>query len=369
MNNILMEELLAIQTQYKEILISAKKKLSSTLPNEVLNEITSFWYRNRNIVNCALNWLSYSPFNTYLFTAAVNLDVDEKDHYPFVLMGAAHVLDDPVFKFATTAPATSEFSLQFLDYQKKLVMEAIEDNIKILENFQGRILVIPVSFMFDDLEMIKALADNAFLGFFNDSVSDLEEIKQRCNTFEDVEALLNAKTTNQIILNGFDDFKIGLRERFEEYKDYQNEYQFSDKFSEASSFLFALYSHILNASRVISICTMFSLTPYLRYDVVFHYYTLILGSVLTREQFSEMAPLLSKVQISYTVCQVINRDLFVNINFNEFLNFCRNFNFESKLADKQKRLSEGSEKISLVSAVADVLNDFYKFCGIVENIK
>lgn len=87
MNNILIKELLSVQIQYREILVNAKMKLSTALSNEVLNEITAFWYRNKNIAKCALNWLSYRPFETYLFTAAVNLDVEEKDHYPFVLMG------------------------------------------------------------------------------------------------------------------------------------------------------------------------------------------------------------------------------------------------------------------------------------------
>lgn len=71
MNNILMKELLYVQSQYMEILANTKIKLSSAMPNEVLNEITTFWYRNKNIVNSALNWLSYSSFETYLFTAAV----------------------------------------------------------------------------------------------------------------------------------------------------------------------------------------------------------------------------------------------------------------------------------------------------------
>lgn len=367
MNNILMKELLYVQSQYMEILANTKIKLSSAMPNEVLNEITTFWYRNKNIVNSALNWLSYSSFETYLFTAAVNLDVDEKDHYPFVLMGTAYILDDPVFKFATTAPATSTLGDQFFEYQKNLVMEAIEDNIKILDNFKERILVLPVSYLFDDLGAIKTLADNAFLGFFNDSVTDLTEINQKCKTFGDIEELLNSNADKQIIINGFDDFKISLNKRFEKYKDYENEHGYSVIFNDASSFLFALYSHILNASRVLVICTKFSLTPYLRYDVVFHYLSLILESFLARKKTSEMATLLLKTQTAYTVCQAIRRDFFANIDFNTFFDFCRAFNFESKLADKRQRLSENNEKISFVGTVNDVLNDFYKFCGVIES--
>ncbi len=363
MNNILMKELLPIQTQYKNILENAKMKLlSRTFPNEVLNEITSFWYRYKNIVHCALNWLTYQPFETYLFTAATNLDVDEKDHYPFVLVGAAHILDDPVFKFATTAPATSALGDQFLEYQKTLVMEAIEDNIKIIDNFQGIILILPISYIFDDLVVVKDIANKAMLGFFNDSVSSLKEINNKCKTLQDIELILNTNADNQIILNDFDDFKISLSERFVMYKEYQAEHGCSDFPNDASNFLFALYSHVLNASKVIEICTKFCLTPYLRYDVIFHYVTLILGSTLASKEASGMANLLSKTQTSHVICRVMNRELCANIDFNIFVGFCRDFDFESKLADKCQKSNGCSEKVSLVGAIDDVLNDFYKFC-------
>lgn len=222
--------------------------------------------------------------------------------------------------------------------------------------------------MFDDLEVVNALAEKALLGFFNDSVSSLGEINQQCKTFEDVKKLLKPISDKQIIFNGFDDFKIDLNERFAKQKDYQAEHGYSDIFNEASNFTFALFSHILKANSVIEICTKFCLTPYLRYDVIFHYFTLILESVLAMDKCAEMKILLSKTQAAYITGKVINRDLFVDIDFNTFYKFCREFNFESKLADKRQELNEHSDNISLVSAVNGVLTDFYDFCGIIKSV-
>ena len=363
MKNILTTELLSVQIQYREILVNAKNQLSIALPNEVLNEITSFWHRNKNIVKCALNWLSYCSFETYLFTAAVNLDVNEKDHYPFLLMGSTHILDDPVFKYATTAPATIELGPQFIEYRKKIVLEAIEDNIKILDNFQGIILILPVNCMFNNFEVVDTLAKKALLGFFNDSVSSLEEINQKCKTFKDIEKFLNPLAYKQIIFNGFDDLNTDLSERFSKQKDHQNEHGYPDSINEFSNFIFTLYSYLFSASSVIEICTKFHMIPYLRHDVIFHYFTLMLRDIRFNYECDEVETLLFKAQIVYSAGRIINRDLFADIDINVFNDLCRKFNFDSKLAAKYKELTIHSENISLVDMIDSVLNDFYVFCG------
>ena len=364
MSNILLLELIRVQNQYRGILETAKLKLSTSLPIEVLNEITTFWYRNKNIVKCALYWLSYRPFETYLFTAAVNLDIDEKDHYPFVLMGRMHILDDPVFKFATTAPAMSELSQHTSEYHKGIALEAIEANIKILDCFQGVIFVLPVSCMFDDLEVVNMMAEKSLLGFFNEEVSSVEDILRKCESFGDVKKLLRPNMDKQIILNGFEDFKINLDDRICKQREYQRKHGYPDNGNEASNFVFALYSHILRASSIIEVCMKYCITPFLRYDVVYHYFSSILGSVSVVSDCSEMKMLLSKSQVAFSVGKVIDRDLLDKIGFDAYREFCMEYGFERRLASKLQKLDGCSKKTGLISTVHSTLTDFYNFCGL-----
>ena len=364
MNNILAAELDALQIRYKAILETAKMNLTSVPPVMVLNEITSFWFRNKRLVECALNWLSVQPYETHVFTAATNLDVEEKDHCPFLVVGSTHILDDPVFKFVTTSSSTMALSKQFEEYQRTLAEEAIEDNLKILNDFRSSIYILPVSYMFVDFETAHLLAEKVFGSFFDDSISNMKTFSGKCSTFDEAVSHLKKGADRRIILNGFEDFQISLADRFALQKDYMVGHGFVDKFNEAECFAFTLFSHLLSASSILTFCTKYLLVPYFRYDVVFYYFTYLASSFLDCEEFKEVRTLLTKTQIAFTVGRVLDRSLFDKLDFVSFFNNCVEFDFDTKLTKRLQTQHEQNGDISLVKTISNVIGEFYKYCGV-----
>lgn len=72
-----------LQSEYLILLKKLKPILEGMYAKEVLDEISMFWYKNRNIVKMYLE--NYVPCNdAYVFTAVTYLDVNENEQYPFM---------------------------------------------------------------------------------------------------------------------------------------------------------------------------------------------------------------------------------------------------------------------------------------------
>ena len=364
MKSILMLEIEALQIRYKAVLETAKINLTSAPPIMVLNEITSFWFRNKKLVECALNWLSVQPFETYVFTAATNLDVNEKDHYPFLLVGSVHILDDPISKFAITSSSTVELGKQFAEHCRELAAEAIDDNLKILNNVEGCIYIFPISYMLGEFETSNKLAEQAFCSFFDDDILNMKTLCKRCSTFSEVISHLKKDADKHILLNGFEDFQISLEDRFAQQQSYLTEHGFESGFTEAKSFAFALFSSLLSASSILLVCTKYQLVPFFRYEVVFHYFTYLVSSFPDNDNLKGIRTMLTKAQIAFTVGKIFDRELFDSLDFMSFFRKCGEFNFDTKLEKSLQTQHEQNIAISLVKTISNVIEEFYKFCNV-----
>lgn len=139
-----MDKIVLIQKEYKELLISLLPKLKSGFAAEALDEINIFWLKNINIVRLYLE--AVVPYSdSYVFTAATFLDYDDNEHLPFLLLGENHILDDPLSIYSELCGKTLEG--RNADFLYEQIKTTVEDNIKILDNLNSSVLIIPLKFL------------------------------------------------------------------------------------------------------------------------------------------------------------------------------------------------------------------------------
>lgn len=127
--NFLNKTIINIQNEYLDLLIKIKDKLNTGDYLYIIDEINVFWNSYMQIINLYLKTISVND-NAYVFTGATYLDLNDFEHYPFVMMGDIHIIDDPLCKYAKVSYRCQNQS--FSKTLKSQIIQSIDDNIKIL---------------------------------------------------------------------------------------------------------------------------------------------------------------------------------------------------------------------------------------------
>ena len=130
-----------IQIEYKALLQKLLPKLKTEFSVQALDEINLFWYRHIDIVHLYLV-SEFANDDSYVFTAATYLDYEDNEHIPFLLLGKQHVLDDPLSKYSSICKNLTDTKSSNILYDQ--IKKTAEDNIKIIDNCQGSIFVVPL---------------------------------------------------------------------------------------------------------------------------------------------------------------------------------------------------------------------------------
>ena len=219
--SLLENRILEIQSEYANLLKSIIPTIKSKHNVEAIDEIILFWYKNMDSVRLYLKYV-FSQKDSYVFTAATFLDYDDKEHYPFLLLGEKHILDDPLCKYAelsNTFPQDSKSSL-FKILNEQIVLTA-EDNIKIIDNCQNQIIVLPLRILSQldskNKSAIIDIGEKTFLSLFND-IDSIDEYFEKLNTISSIKKQFIDGIEETLLLSETDDNTKPFETRFAEAK-------------------------------------------------------------------------------------------------------------------------------------------------------
>lgn len=333
MSSLLLTELSKVQQDYKNKLLLAKELLFSQNINIVLIELMSFWLENKKIAECALNYLA-KPYDRFFFTAATILDFDDNEHIPFLAIGKLRIWDDPIFDYAQTMTNTPQKA--FNEEMKETIQNIIDDNIKIIDNVDGMIMILPIRLLFSQRDELKNNYESLFLSLFKESPDSIESYFAQFITIDDVANGLKEGIKPHIFLNAGDG-ELGFKQRFENYVS-NNILPISNNKSEGYIFFFAVIGHIIQVMDILSIALGFKIYPYVRSEVTLKYATLLL--LCSGEELSLQGELRNVLNIMWT-CYVLHNvmprgDIADNLqSYSEALN---QVNFSARLLEKVKDL-------------------------------
>jgi len=317
-NSYLREHLNNLQKQYQDILNKVLSNLNEADLPMIIDEINLFWFSNRKLVDLILNNLS-CDFDCYTFTGADFLDVDDFEHFPFVMLGKLHIVDDPLSKYSQISGAVE--NEKFAELLKGRILLTIQDNLKILENYSDSIYILPVTLLTDiNSDLVKKAAEQAFYSMFKDSSLDLKIFSKGFKSIEDVNGALKDGIGSTITFSENDNVNEDLCIRFRRF--IEQGHPFNENLSEAMIFFFIVMGFFSQAYNILFRCFEYKMIPYLRFEVTFKY-TITLGMNLVDNE--EIQLTIFKSACAHLLYRYFDKNKICDMDFSCFLSLIENF--------------------------------------------
>ena len=324
-SNLLLNKIHLIQTEYKELLTALLPKLKSSHAPEALDEINLFWLRHIEEVQLYLKaW--FPGGNSYVFTAATFMDFDDNEHLPFLLMGDKHVLDDPLSKYSEIRSKLSEGRDAEILYEQ--IGLTAEDNLKLLENIYGEILILPLRLLnqSNDYNSLYTVGELAFLNLFND-INSLSDYFAKCTSIDDIVSFAREDIGSLVMFSEDDDATLPFEERFRVALA-ETQYMVDVNKPDVYNFFMLVFGCIQQAIDVIVSCVEYGCIPYIRYPVSLHYISLLSESML---DIKHMHTLRFKMCVAFIVYKLCDKNRLAGVCLEEFLKKNQEYNFNEKL--------------------------------------
>lgn len=324
-SNLLLSKIHLIQTEYKELLTALLPQLKSSHAPEALDEINLFWLRHIEEVQLYLKaW--FPGENSYAFTAATFMDFDDNEHLPFLLMGDKHVLDDPLSKYSeirSKMPAGKDAEILY-----EQIGVTAEDNLKLLENVYGEILILPLRLLnqSNDHNSLYKVGELAFVNLFN-GISSLSDYFAKCNSIEDIMGFAREDIGRLVMFSEDDDATLPFEERFRIALT-ETQYMVDPNRPDAYNFFMLVFGCIQQAIDVVVSCVEYNCIPYIRYPVSLHYISLLSENML---DIKHIITLRFKMCVAFIVYKLCDKDRLAGVCLEEFLKKNQEYNFSEKL--------------------------------------
>ena len=324
-SNLLLNKIHLIQTEYKELLTALLPQLKSSHAPEALDEINLFWLRHIEEVQLYLKaW--FPGGNSYVFTAATFMDFDDNEHLPFLLMGDKHVLDDSLSKYSeirSKMPAGKDAEILY----EQIGLTA-EDNLKLLENIYGEILILPLRLLnqSNDYNSLYTVGELAFVNLFN-GINSLSDYFVKCNSIDNIMSFAREDIGRLVMFSEDDDAALPFEERFRVALA-ETQYMVDANKPDAYNFFMLVFGCIQQAIDVVVSCVEYGCIPYIRYPVSLHYISLLSESML---DIKHMHTLRFKMCVAFIVYKLCDKDRLAGVCLEEFLKKNQEYNFNEKL--------------------------------------
>lgn len=323
--SLLKNEIKQIQQEYKKLLSTLLPLLKEKHSMVALDEINLFWVRNIDIVKLYLK-TELSGTNSYVFTAATYMDIEDKEQYPFLLLGDQHILDDPLCKYAEICIKIPDGQISELLYQQ--IVKAAEDDVRIIDTCENQIIILPLRLLNspkDDNPLLN-LGEQIFLSMFPE-LESIEMYFQKCASLSDIVHYGIPNLSQVIMFSEDDDSSLPFEERFQEAID-TLPYMVDKGKTDAENFFMLVYGYVQQALDVIVSCEEYRCIPYIRYPVALNYISLIAGNLLHMEYIREMCFKMSVAFVTYKLC---DKEKLSQAGFSAFLSCRDNVRFSDKL--------------------------------------
>lgn len=258
--NLLQNNILEIQNEYKGLLADLLPRIKSGNALEALDEINLFWHCHISEVHLYLkNWISEE--NTYVFTAATYLGFDTKEYLPFLLMGDKHIFDDTLCKYSQTYNASSND--EYNDSLYNFIKLVAKDNLKMLDNLKNEVLIFPLNLVNQliDYDLFIKAGEVVFTSLFED-INSFKDFFEKCKTVDDIVAHGCENFEDIIMLSEYDDHSLSFHERFR-LAVKNSKYINTEGKSDAYIFYMLVYGYIQQAIDIVSMCIDYGCIPFI----------------------------------------------------------------------------------------------------------
>ena len=259
--NILYDSMEDIQKKYLSLL-KQYQQVDEENAIYIIDSIKNFWFLKKKIIETFLNYYS-NNFDTCVFLCGSYINTFANKHLPFYALSSKHIIDDVVLKYSVLS--LQDPTLEIVKTITKALTKAINDNINCLEKFPD-IFILPISFLFDDMEMIKKGADDVFFSLFKNKKLTLHEYLNNFKNLDEVLDFIDEDLKDTLYFEAHLD--LPLKERYETYiKEIGYALPSNDDVLNFYLHTSSLYAQALS---IISLCVRFNIYPYIRENTIFY---------------------------------------------------------------------------------------------------
>ena len=358
--NLLNEKIMKIQEDYKHLLHSLQQNIKNEFSAAALDEINLFWNMNIGVVQLYLH-NEFSQNDGYVFTAATFMDCEDKEQYPFLLLGKQHILDDPLCKYSSICNSLDDPNT--VEILKNQIRLTLDDNIKILENCRNTILVLPLRLISQTANSeIYKFGENAFISLFNE-IETIKDYFEKCVTFSDIMHYAKSDIDKWVVFSEKDNKKLSFQERFNQaIKD--NADMIGHYESDAKAFFVMVYGCVQQSIDVIVSCVEYNCTPFIRYSVALNYVLLLINALSEHKNLKNMRYKLCIANLVYRICD--KEKLSVH-GFDKYIDTIKNYNFNDSIFFNLKKHSIDEETFTVKNTFPIIEHELSKLYELLEN--
>ena len=358
-SNLLLNKIQLIQTEYKELLLALLPKLKSCNFPEALDEINLFWRRHINEIQLYLKtW--FPGENSYVFTAVTYMDFEDNEHLPFLLMGDKHILDDSLNKYSEIRSKIS--AGKDAEFLCKQIGITAEDNLKILENLPGKILILPLRLLnqSNEYNSLFEVGEKFFVNLFN-GINSLNDYFDKCSSVDDIMRFSREDIGELVLFTEDDDKTLPFEERFKIALE-NTQYMVDPTKLDSYNFFILVFGSIQQAIDIVASCMEYGCIPFIRYPVALHYVYLLLECIADIDYVKTIR---FKMSIAFFVYKLFDKEKFSSVNLKDFINKKSLYNFNEKLFSALKTHDIDDDNFMFDSTREIVISELEKFYNMV----
>lgn len=319
MEDIILRKIKCIQQEYLLMLKNVESKIFVTETRAIFDELDVFWRRHMNTIRLFLEY--YCKENeTYFYTAATILDVQNKEHYPFLMFGQCHIWDDPIYSYSVLLQSDN---ISFCDKIELQIKNTIINNIEILEKLGEHIVILPIRIIMDiDSSYYTEIIDGIFFSMFKDNLTKDEYFHLK--KIENIDVRLKSEAKEFILFDEHYDNDTFIN-RYNKFYSSKEHFLKNPK-SDACMLYMHLYGLWAQVIHIIEIASTYNVVPLLRYELSMNYF-LEIGKICMPKGTNEI---FTKAMVAFAQHKLFDYDI-SKLELEKFLFLIKDFDYERKV--------------------------------------
>ena len=250
----------------------------------LIGDVKMFWYQNRKSIEYFVSHITEDDKVAFL-AGAVRLDIVNNGHYEYVLVGKIRLINEPLLKMTVFYNGTED-EINF-EYTNQYVKECIQDILLLVRNYTDDFYILPIEYISvnegDEYHtLLSETAENMILSMFSMKYNDIQDFYANNKTYEDIENNLLPQIKEQLIFDGVEDFNMTLRDRCTNYlKSNGHILPVMKNMDDAQLFYLLVAQFCMQAIGIVMTMDVRHMIPFIRNDVVFQYFSILLQSNLS----------------------------------------------------------------------------------------
>ena len=328
------------QKEYLELIKSFENQVFSKDISQyeivmILDEIQSFWFNRKNILNIELDELVLEK-DSVILSGAIYLNIEDNEHYKFKALGAEHIISDPLLKLEHFFRVPFQI---FNEESVKIFKRAFLDTLNILSQTDIYFYILPIKLIVvenekEHLELLQKFFLNFINSSFNEEFMELNDFFDNYATYDEIEKSMTPSIRDSLTFDEGNDSNLTLEEKINSYFYSQNivESFIKDKI-ESEKFIFALWNYISQIIGILTISIQTGLIPFIRHKPTFQYLTIVMYTFIEDEYFKNM---IEKSIVYYIFYNTVAKERLIEIDFEQFVDFVQKNKFLDVFIEKMK---------------------------------